>query len=158
MSSASFRARCLLGSIVGFATLVTFAAPGAAASWRYAGGEAGLWVDGDFNGITLSCRNGELAMSVFGFPERLEAGLGYTVVLDVDGTARRLRTRPGTRRGAPGSVLSVTLAGAEAKNIVDAIRRGRKAEISTPAGRYGLPLSGSAKALDRLIEACPGLG
>ena len=46
---------------------------------------------------------------------------------------------------------------AEAASLVDALRRGRTAEVATPAGRYELPLSGSAKALDTLAQSqgCP---
>ena len=131
---------------------------GRAAGWRYFGGEAGLWVDGALNGIAIGCDAGSLSLRFFGFATRLEAGRSYSVVLTIDDTARRFRARVGEARAGAGSGLTMAVKGPEAASLIDALRRGRKAEIATPAGRYDLPLSGSSKALDALTQSvgCPG--
>ncbi|ORE91428.1 hypothetical protein ATO4_18899 [Aurantimonas sp. 22II-16-19i] len=151
------RSRALLaaGVSLGLAMAVV---PVEAAGWRFVAGEAGLWVDGGLNGLAVGCGPQGLSLSVFGFPARLETGTLHSVVVTIDGTARRFRARAGQRPGAPGSALTATLSGFEAESLVDALRRGRTAEVATPAGRYELPLSGSAKALDALGQSpgCPG--
>ncbi|MCE7027098.1 hypothetical protein [Jiella avicenniae] len=131
--------------------------PALAAGWRFAGGEAGLWVDGGFNGLAVGCRGGALSLSFFGFAARLQPGTAHSVVLTVDDTARRFRARPAQRPGARLPALVTSVSGSAAGELVAALRKGRKAEVATPAGRYDLPLSGSAKALDALAASsgCP---
>ncbi|TFF19907.1 hypothetical protein E3C22_19810 [Jiella endophytica] len=131
--------------------------PGLAAGWRFANGQAGLWADGAFNGLVVGCGEGGVSFDFFGFPARLEAGTSYSVVVTVDGTARRLRAKADGGQGV-GSTLSATLGGQEAADLIEALGRGRKAEVATPAGRYDLPLAGSSKALDALRRSadCPG--
>ncbi len=128
-----------------------------AAGWRFADGKAGLWVDGGFNGLVVGCSGSALSLSFFGFPARLSGDDRHSVVVTIDGTARRLRAKAEQRAGAPGSVLSTTVSDAAATDFVEALRKGLKAEVATPVGRYELPLSGSAKALDALKDAagCP---
>lgn len=128
-----------------------------AAGWRFVEGEAGLWVDGGFNGLVVGCSGSALSLGFFGFPARFPSETTHSVVVTIDGTARRFRARAGQRAGAPGSFLSTSLSGAAAGQFVEALRKGRAAEIATPSGRYDLPLSGSAKALDALKEVtgCP---
>ena len=149
-----FRALLVAGVSLGLAVAVI---PAEAAAWRFVAGEAGLWVDGGLNGLAIGCGPQGLSLSAFGFPMRMEAGTLHTVVVTIDGTARRFRAKAGQRPGAPGSALTATLSGSEAASLVDALRRGRTAEVATPAGRYELPLSGSAKALDTLAQSqgCP---
>ncbi|WP_163461224.1 hypothetical protein [Jiella pacifica] len=131
--------------------------PAYAAGWRFAGGEAGLWADGGFNGLAVGCQGRALSLSFFGFAARLQPAMTYSVVLTVDDTARRFRARPERRAGAPRQALVASVSGETAVDLVEALRKGRKAEVATPAGRYDLPLSGSAKALDALVASsgCP---
>ncbi|MBP0614915.1 hypothetical protein [Jiella mangrovi] len=135
--------------------LLLSAMPAAAAAWRFDAGEAGLWVDGQFNGFVVGCSGSAVTLSFFGFPARLETGMVYSVVVTIDGTARRFRAKAGTRPGAPGSALVASISGGEAATLIDALRRGRKAEIAAPAGRYDLPLAGSSKALGAMGASCP---
>ncbi|MBO0904952.1 hypothetical protein [Jiella sonneratiae] len=150
--------RAAAAALAAICLAVAPASAASAAGWRYEAGQAGLWTGGGFNGLALRCSGGALSLAFFGFPVRLESGLSYTVVVTVDGTARRFRTRPSQRRGAAGSTLSTELSGQAAADFVEALKRGRKAEVATPAGRYDLPLAGSGKALDALAKAggCPG--
>lgn len=129
-----------------------------AAAWRFDGQAAGLWVDGGFNGLAVGCSGAALSLRFFGFPTRLSSGTTYSVVVTIDGTARRFRADAGPRRGAAGTVLSTAISGEAAREFVAALRRGRRAEVATPAGLYELPLSGSAKALDALGESAGCLG
>lgn len=153
-TSRPFRLSVSLLVLFGFCAA---ASPASAASWRFAGGEAGLWVDGEFNGLVVGCRGEALSLSFFGFAARLQPDTTYSVVVTVDDTARRYRAKPGQRPGARRQALVTAISGNAAADLVEALRKGRKAEVATPAGRYDLPLSGSAKALDALVAAsgCP---
>ena len=149
------RAHRLMGAVVVTAFMITSVHASRAASWRFSGSQAGLWADGGFNGFVVSCGPGGVSLEFFGFPARLESGMTFSVVVTVDGTARRFRTKAAARRGAAGSTLSTTLSAAATSDFLEALRRGKKAEIATPAGLYALPLAGSSKALDAL-RAVPG--
>lgn len=136
------------------AVFLSIAASGSASaqSWGFSDGAAGLSVDGALTGLTVGCAGAGLSLGFSGFSTRLQAGAPYTVVVTIDGIARRYRTI--AFAGGAGSVLRATVVGGEANWIIEALRKGRKAVVATPAGRYDVPLSGSAKALEQLRAAC----
>ncbi|MCQ0989168.1 hypothetical protein [Jiella marina] len=128
--------------------------PAGAQSWGYANGTAGLSVEDRFTGLTVECAGAGLALGFSGFSTRLQAGAAYTVVITIDGIARRFRAIAFTGGREAGSVLRAAVTGGEATDLVEALRRGRKAVVATPAGRYEVPLAGSAQALEKLRTGC----
>ncbi|KQT83917.1 hypothetical protein [Aurantimonas sp. Leaf443] len=146
---------CPIPAVLAAVLLAIAPAPAAAASgWLAAAGAAGFAVDGDFSGLHVSCREAGAPRLVFGpFAGRFDMSHRHAVIVDVDGTAFRMETRAmedaagGTRFVRAGSM-------AEFAPLVAALRAGRAAEVSSPAGRFALPLRGSGKALAALEAAC----
>ncbi|WP_147307942.1 hypothetical protein [Fulvimarina endophytica] len=126
--------------------------PAAAQSWRASGTTAGYYVDGVANGMFLRCAGSSLTVNFTGFPARFADGAAYRVGVSVDGLARILDTRAHRVRGR--TVLVHAGALGELRGLIEDLRKGKAAEISTPAGRYTLPLTGSGSALGALIAAC----
>lgn len=134
---------------------VVAALPARAQSWTASDGTAGFAVAGDYTGLSFRCRpDGEVAMIFSGFPGGLQNGDGYTVGVSVDGTAflYEATARDGEAEGP--SVLVSRGSPMGLAELIAALRKGRSAEISGPAGRYTIPLTGSGKALDNLLRTC----
>ena len=151
-------ALCLLataGLLAADAAHPAFAAEG----WRAAGARAaGYAAGGNFRAIWLSCEGlppGRLAIRFSGFPAGLPLDQAYTVVVSANDIAFLEETRPVARAG-DGHDLARTAAFAEFQPMIDALKKGSSVEISTPAGRVTLPLSGSGKALATLESGCRG--
>lgn len=131
------------------------ALPVRAQSWTGSDGTAGFAVAGDYTGLSFRCGSaGEIAMIFSGFPGGLQDGGGYTVGVSVDGTAflYEATARAGKTQGT--SVLVSRGSPMGLAELIAALRKGRSAEISGPAGRYTIPLTGSGKALDNLRRTC----
>jgi hypothetical protein len=139
--------------------VAALALPAAAAGWRADGAgsatSAGYAGAGGFETLWLSCTGlppGQLAIRFSGFPAGLPLDAAYTVVVSADNLAFLQEVRPVARAG--GYDLGRTAARAELQPLIDALKRGSKVEVSTPAGRRTLPLSGSGKALAALEAGC----
>ncbi|MEX6504734.1 hypothetical protein [Jiella sp. M17.18] len=131
--------------------------PGAAFAqrWRASGQTAGLVVDGALTGLSLTCTGSGLAITLSGFAARFGTGERYTVGVSVDGTAYLFDTAARADPNGAGSILVGTVPAKSAAGFVDALRKGKAAEVASPAGRYKVPLSGSGAALERLAH-CGG--
>ncbi|BDA87097.1 hypothetical protein Sa4125_46390 [Aureimonas sp. SA4125] len=93
---------------------------------------------------------GRLALVVSG-GAGLPRDADYTVVVSVDGVA----FIAAARSGATASGELVRIAPFEAFSpLIAALKAGKAAEVSTPRGRYVLPLRGSGKALAVLGDGC----
>lgn len=139
------------------AGLVAAAAPlpARAQSWTGSDGTAGYAVGGVYTGLSFRCgSDGAVTMIISGFPGGLQDGAGYTVGVSVDGTAflYEATARDGEAEGA--SILVSRGSPAGLSELIAALRKGRSVEISGPAGRYTIPLTGSGKALDKLRRTC----
>jgi len=131
------------------------ALPARAQSWTGSDGTAGFAVAGDYTGLSFRCGpDGEVVMIFSGFPGGLQDGSGYTVGVSIDGTAflYEATAREGEADGT--SVLVSRGSPVGLAELIAALRKGRSAEISGPAGRYTIPLTGSGKALDNLQLTC----
>lgn len=136
-------------------TAAVAASPARAQSWTGSDGTAGFAIAGDYTGLSFRCgSDGEVAMIFSGFPGGLQDGGGYTVGVSVDGTAflYEATARAGEADGT--SILVSRGAPAGLAELIAALRKGRSAEISAPAGRYTIPLTGSGKALESLLRTC----
>ena len=133
----------LFAALLAAATLT--AAPACAQAWHYAGGEAGLKVNGRFVGLSFYCTGGGAIRLVFsGFPGKLQAGQPYTTVVTVDGTS--FLFEPKAEDGeAFRSILVDRRTVAESAGFIDALQKGHEAEVSGPAGLYVVPLKGSSR-------------
>lgn len=148
------RARRRAGALV-LAALLPVASPAGAQTWTFAERTAGLTVNGSFTGLSFTCAGSDSVEVTFsGFPAHLEAGTTYTVPVSVEGTAFLLSAtaRDGGERAF--SAL-VHVASTDAlSGLLEALARGRTAEISSPAGPYVVPLAGSGRALEALRLEC----
>lgn len=141
---------------------VLFAGPSRAEGWTSstsADGQAsaGYGEGGDLSAIMLTCEGasaGEIAIVFGGLDAGLPADTDYPAVVSADGVAfvMRGRLRPNALRGDNNWVRVAPLA--EAQPMIDALKAGSDAEISTPAGRYRIGLGGSGKALAALGAGC----
>jgi hypothetical protein len=136
------------------------AVPASAQNWSASDRTAGLTVNGRFTGLALTCTtSGSVEIVFSGFPARLEAGSTYTVPLTVDGTAflYEAQARDGGERDGGerdfSELVHVASMG-ELSGLLDALSSGRSAEISSPAGRYIVPLASSSRALETLRRRC----
>jgi hypothetical protein len=136
--------------------LLAVSPAGAADGWLFRpanGGSAGFASGGTYRGLWLDCAGGGGARLLVGTGgTRLQGGVDQTAVVTVDGTSFLQIARAGEEDGEP--VLARTLAAPEFQRLADALRKGRKAEVATPAGRFALPLDGSGRALGGLLAAC----
>jgi hypothetical protein len=142
------------GALAVAAALIV-AVPASAQTWSASERTAGLTVDGAFTGLALTCTtSGSIEMVFSGFPARLEAGNTYTVPVTVDGTAflYEAEARDGGERGFSTLVHFASMG--ELSGLLDALASGRSAEISSPAGRYVVPLAGSSRALETFRRRC----
>ena len=117
---------------------------------------AGYGANGVFEGLWFSCEAagpGVLRLIVAGPGWRFDHALDQTVVASVDGTAYLFSTRPEARPEG-GDRLVRAAPAAEFEPLIAALAKGRRVEISAPAGRYSLPLGGSGKALAALKAGC----
>ncbi len=129
--------------------------PAKAQSWTWSDETAGFADAGGYTGLSFRCGpDGEIAMIFSGFPGGLQDGGGYTVGVSVDGLAflYEATARDDEAEGASILVSRGSLAGLA--ELIAALRKGRSAEISGPAGRYTIPLTGSGKALEALQRIC----
>ncbi|HEY9056421.1 MAG TPA: hypothetical protein VIN77_04655 [Aurantimonas sp.] len=142
----------LVGAVILVAALAAF--PARAQIWTASDGTAGYAVAGDYTGLSFRCGPDGIAMIFSGFPGKLQDGGGYTVGVSVDGTAflYEATARAGEADGT--SILVSRGAPAGLAELIAALRKGRSVEISGPAGRYTVPLTGSGKALDKLRQTC----
>lgn len=152
-----FPRRVLLLAALSIAAL---ALPASAAGWRAdqagAARSAGYAAAGGFETLWLSCAGlppGRLAIRFSGFPAGLPLDSAYTVVVSADNLAFIQEVRPVARTGG-GYDLGRTTSRAELQPLIDSLKRGSKVEVSAPAGRRTLPLSGSGKALAALEAGC----
>ena len=137
--------------------------PASAAGWRSdasgAGARTAGYADGGgFETIWLSCAGsspGRLTLRFSGFAAGLPLDTAYTVVVSADGIAFLQETRPVPRTGG-GHDLARTAAFADVQPLIDALKKGKTVEVSAPAGRTTLPLTGSGKALTALEAGCKG--
>ncbi|WP_148227444.1 hypothetical protein [Fulvimarina pelagi] len=138
----------------GFCALtMVFAAPPAGAQiWRNSGTTSGYYVDDRPNGIFLRCAGPSLTVNFTGYDAELPTGASYRVGISVDGIARLFRTRSYEVRGRSILVHQDTLA--NLRPLIEDLRLGKVAEVTTPAGRYNVPLTGSGAALGALLERC----
>lgn len=131
------------------------ASPARAQIWTASDGTAGFTVGGAYTGLFFRCGpDGKVAITFSGFPGGLQDGGGYTVGVSVDGTVflYEATARDGEAEGTSILVSRGSPVGLSA--LIDALRKGRSAEISGPAGRYTVPLTDSGKALDNLRRTC----
>ncbi|RYE75851.1 MAG: hypothetical protein EOP19_25360 [Hyphomicrobiales bacterium] len=144
--------------------LAGMASPAAAAGgWRAepAGASArtaGYGAGRGFTTIWMSCAGlppGRLALRFSGFAAGLPTDGSYTVVVSANDIAFLQETRP-VARGDGGHDLARTASLGELQPMIDALKKGRKVEVSAPAGRVTLPLTGSGKALAALEAGCKG--
>ena len=127
----------------------------AGASARTAGYAA---AGGGFRTIWLSCEGlppGRIALRFSGFPAGLPTDSAYTVVVSANDIAFLQETRPIAREGG-GFDLARTATFAELQPMIAALKKGKTVEVSAPAGRTTLPLTGSGKALAALDAGCQG--
>lgn len=118
---------------------------------------AGYALDGVFTGLWFSCeatKPGTLRLVVARDGWRFDDALDQTVVASVDGTAYLFTLMPEPRPGRPGDQLARTIPLAGLKPLIAALAKGKRAEVSTTQGRYGLPLGGSGRALAALLAGC----
>ncbi|SMC59413.1 hypothetical protein SAMN06297251_104145 [Fulvimarina manganoxydans] len=148
-----------IGQMQGLFTLVLSicavmigATPGHAQVWRQNGTVAGLYVDGAPNGLFLRCAGRSVTVNFSGFTARLPEKMTYRVGVSVDGLARILPTTSYRLRGS--SVLVHQSDIDTIRPLIEDLRRGKSVEVTTPAGRYDVPLKGSAAALDGLVRGC----
>lgn len=130
------------------------ASPALAQQWRADGARAGFAKGGALAGLVFECRpGGRLRTIVAGNGASFPADRDLTVAFDVDGTAwlRPFRAEP-EGGGASRFVREEPLA--EARDLLEALRRGSSLEIAGPAGRVALPLAGSGRAIGALLERC----
>lgn len=140
-------------AVIVAATLV--ASPVRAQSWMASDATAGFAVDGGYTGLSFRCGPaGDVAMIFSGFGGGLQNGEIYTVAVSVDGTAFLFDATARRGEGAEPSRLVQESSLASLSGLIEALRRGRTAEISGPAGHYTVPLTGSGKALAALRERC----
>lgn len=148
-------ARRGLGSIAA-AALALLAGPALADGWSFraasGGGSAGYAAGGGYSGLWLACSPSGARLSVSTGGTRLQAGVDQTAVVSVDGTAFLQRMRTAAEGGEP--ILRRRLVPGELETLAAALGKGRKAEVSMPAGRFILPLKGSGKALAGLLAVC----
>ncbi|WP_206453715.1 hypothetical protein [Aurantimonas marina] len=131
------------------------ASPARAQNWTSSDRTAGFTVGGAYTGLFFRCGpDGKVVMIFSGFPGGLQDGGGYTVGVSVDGTVflYEATARDGEAEGT--SILVSRGSPAALSALIDALRKGRSAEISGPAGRYTIPLTDSGKALDNLRRTC----
>jgi hypothetical protein len=141
--------------VLAVAAALMTAVPAGAQNWTASGQTAGLTVNGRFTGLSLTCTtSGSVEIVFSGFPARLEAGSTYTVPLTVDGTAflYEAQARDGGERDFSELVHVASMS--ELSGLLDALASGRAAEISSPAGRYLVPLAGSSRALETFRRRC----
>ncbi|MEN3792156.1 hypothetical protein [Fulvimarina sp. MAC3] len=143
-----------LARLSGFCTLalVCLATSAMAQSWRNSGTTSGFYADGRPNGIFLRCVGPSVTVNFTGYDAPLSNGTSYRVGVSVDGVARILKTRTYRVRGR--SILVHQDSLANLRPLIDDLRKGKTVEISTPAGRYNVPLQGSGAALGALLERC----
>ncbi|NDV86370.1 hypothetical protein GTW51_06620 [Aurantimonas aggregata] len=148
-------ARRRTGAAISLAAFLAAAAPAGAQNWTVSGQTAGLTVGGAFTGLSLTCATGGQAELTFsGFPAHLPAGDTYTVPVSVDGTAFLFaaQARGGGDREFSRLVHRAPIE--ELAGLLDALAAGRSAEVSSPAGRYVVPLAGSGRAVETFRQLC----
>ena len=122
-----------------------------AQTWAGSASEAGLSVGGELTGVSFRCLGGGRTRLIFsGFSSRLQPGTTYTVALTIDGTAYLYATKADDS----GYALTVEDTASAYASLIEALRKGRSAEVSAPAGRYQVPLRGSGDALARFSRQC----
>ncbi|MBC6715239.1 hypothetical protein H9Q09_03425 [Aurantimonas sp. DM33-3] len=145
--------RSALALSAGAALLLAAVAPALGQSWRSDGAVAGFTAGAGFTGLTFRCAGaGRVTVRFSGFPGRLQAGQAHTVVATVDDTAFVLDTI--ARDAGSGSILVAEGTLAARAGFIEALRKGRSVEVAGPAGRYGLPLTGSGDALAAFTTGC----
>ncbi|WP_322184972.1 hypothetical protein [Fulvimarina sp. 2208YS6-2-32] len=123
-----------------------------AQSWRTLGTIGGFYVDGAPNGMFLRCAGPRVSVNFSGFSQRLPEGATYRVGVSVDGLARILSTKSFRVRGNSVLVHEDSLSNLE--GLIADLKKGESVEISSPAGRYVIPLKGSGAALEALVRRC----
>lgn len=121
---------------------------------------AGLAAGGGFDGLWFSCKGappGTLRLLVARPGWRFDDAAERTVVASVDGTAYLFSAAPALRPEG-GAMLASAAPLAAFAPLIAALAKGKAIEISTPLGRYTLPLKGSGKALAALKAGCGGGG
>ncbi|MBB4005336.1 hypothetical protein [Aurantimonas endophytica] len=144
-----------IGAAVLVAAALATAAPAGAQNWTVSGQTAGLTVGGSFTGLSLTCvTRGRVELAFSGFPAHLPTGGAYTVPVSVDGTAFlfEAQARDGGSRDFSNLVHAAPMA--ELTTLLDALAQGRAAEVSSPAGRYVVPLAGSGRAVETFRQRC----
>lgn len=144
--------RRFCGLILSILVVMIGAEPGHAQVWRQNGATAGLYVDGAPNGLFLRCAGRSVTVNFSGFAARLPEKMTYRVGVSVDGLARILPTTSFRLHGR--SVLVHQSDIDTIRSLIEDLRRGKSVEVTTPAGRYDVPLKGSAVALDSLVQRC----
>lgn len=116
---------------------------------------AGTLIEGTFAGLRVECTGaGRVRIVVSHSGRRFDPGRAHTVVLSIDGAATILEMRAASsgRDGDDDLAHETDMRGAAP--LLDALGAGRAVEISGPAGRYTLGLSGSSRALATVRTAC----
>lgn len=146
----------ILALLLATAGLVAWPAAGMAAGWTSDAGatrRAGYLLDDRTPALLLRCAGaGRLALVVAG-GSGLPRDADYTVVVAVDDTAFIGVARPGSKDPGDGALIR-TAAFSTFSPLIAALKTGKVAEVSTPRGRYRLPLRGSGKALAALDGGC----
>jgi hypothetical protein len=128
----------------------------AAAGWTGETGparRAGYFLSDRTPALLLRCAGGgRLAVVVAGGTGLPRDG-DYTVVIAVDDTAFVGVARPGSADSGDAALVR-TAAFDTFAPLIAALKSGAVAEVSTPRGRYRLPLRGSGKALAALDGGC----
>ncbi|MER0239578.1 hypothetical protein [Fulvimarina sp. MAC8] len=137
---------------LGAVALILFGTVAGAQTWRNNGTTSGFYADGRPNGIFLRCSGPSMTVNFTGYDALLPNGTSYRVGISIDGIARLFRTRSYNVRGR--SILVHQDSLANLRPLIDDLRKGKTAEITTPAGRYNVPLAGSGAALGALLERC----
>ncbi|SKA18095.1 hypothetical protein [Consotaella salsifontis] len=139
-----------------FISIMLAASYGAAsADWRFrsdAGPGATYFEGGRMVGLRIECAGGEPSLVFFGEGWDLQPDMTYSVVALVDDTAFVLPSKVRRRGGERDLVHRADWK--ETAPLIQALMAGKNVEISTPLGRYTLPLKGSSAALKALRAAC----
>ena len=141
-----------------FAGLLLQPSVGAAAGWTGKGGRpaaplAGYLLDDAAPALLFRCAGaGRMAMIVAG-GAGLPRNADYTVVVSVDDVAYVEVTRGDSALAGDSDLVRIAPF-ASFQPLIAALKSGKEAEVSTPRGRYRVPLKGSGKALAILDGGC----
>ncbi|MBC8129114.1 MAG: hypothetical protein H7Y08_02185 [Rhizobiaceae bacterium] len=148
--------------------MTAFASPPAAAqeplAWSSSASErggpaekAGLLLETVYAVLYFSCQgNGRdnLSLIFTGFDRNLAKDVLHTVAVSIDGTAFLFRTTAEVNEMDDDTSLSVSAPFETFRPLIEAMKAGNEAELSSPEGRGTISLEGSGRALAELEAGC----